>query len=125
VSKDEELRKRILDVAAQVFAENGYGGTKLPMVAERAGVTTRTVKRLTGGRAQLFAQVITGRLTSEAGDRLAAAAADPLAEPPLAVLLEPPERSSRHPSAVGAPWSSRRSPVPTETATSGTWCRPG
>jgi len=88
VTKDDELRQRIVDVAAELFAENGYGGTKLRMVAARAEVKPRTVKRLTGGRAQLFAQVMAAKLTSEAADRVAAAAADPAAEPPLAVLLE-------------------------------------
>jgi AcrR family transcriptional regulator/RimJ/RimL family protein N-acetyltransferase len=88
MTKDDELRQRIVDVAAEVFAENGYGSTKLQMVAARAGVTARTVTRLTGGRAQLFGEVIADKLTSESADRLAAAAADPEAEPPLAVLLE-------------------------------------
>jgi len=53
VTTDDELRQRIVDAAAELFAENGYGGTKLRMVAERADVPPRTVKRLTGGRAQL------------------------------------------------------------------------
>ena len=88
VTRDDELRRRIVDVAAELFADNGYGGTKLRMVAERAGVSPHTVRRLAGGRDQLFAEVIATKLTSEAADRLAAAAADPEAEPPLAVLLE-------------------------------------
>jgi len=88
VTKDDELRQRIVDVAAELFAENGYSGTKLRMVAERAGVSPRTVTRLTGGRGQLFATVIATKLTSETADRVAAAAADPEASPPLAVLLE-------------------------------------
>ena len=88
MSNDDELRQRIVDVAAELFAQNGYGGTTLHMVAARAGVTSRVVTRLTGGRAQLLGQVITAKLTSEAADRLAAAAATPEAEPPLAVLLE-------------------------------------
>jgi AcrR family transcriptional regulator len=85
---DDELRQRIIDVAAELFAENGYGGTTLQMVAARAGITSRTVTRLTGGRTRLFAQVVGAKLTSEAADRLAAAAVAPEAEPPLAVLLE-------------------------------------
>ena len=88
MTKDDELRQRIVDVAAELFAENGYSGTKLRMVAERAGVSPHTVTRLTGGRGQLFATVIATKLTSEAADRVAAAAADPEASPPLAVLLE-------------------------------------
>jgi len=85
---DDELRQRIVDVAAELFAQIGYGGTTLQMVAARAGVTSRTVTRLTGGRTRLFGQVIAAKLTSEAADRLAAAAVAPEAEPPLAVLLE-------------------------------------
>jgi len=88
VTNDDELRQRIVDVAAELFAEKGYGATKLQMVAASAGVTSRTVTRLTGGRAKLFAEVVAAKLTSEAADRVAAAAATPEAEPPLAVLLE-------------------------------------
>ena len=85
---DDELRQRIVEVAAQLFAENGYGGTKLRMVAERAAVTPRTVKRLGGNRAQLFAQVLASRPPSDAAARVAAAAADPDSAPPVAVLIE-------------------------------------
>ena len=53
MASDEELRQRIVDAAAELFAEHGYSGTKLRMVAERAEVKPGTVKRLTGGRAQL------------------------------------------------------------------------
>jgi RimJ/RimL family protein N-acetyltransferase/AcrR family transcriptional regulator len=88
VTRSEDLRQRIVDVAAELFAENGYGGTKLTMVAERAGVSARTVRRLTGAREQLFALVIATKLTSEAADRVASAAADPEATPPLAVLVD-------------------------------------
>ena len=88
MASDEELRQRIVDAAAELFAEHGYSGTKLRMVAERAEVKPSTVKRLTGGRAQLFAQVMAAKLTSESADRVAAAAAHPEAAPPLSVLLE-------------------------------------
>ncbi|HEY5186329.1 MAG TPA: GNAT family N-acetyltransferase [Actinomycetes bacterium] len=88
MASDEELRQRIVDAAAEVFAERGYGGTRLRMVAERAEVKPSTVKRLTGGRAQIFAEVMAAKVTSEAADRLAAAAAEPQVSPPLAVLLD-------------------------------------
>lgn len=84
----DELRQRIIDAGAELFAEHGYGGTKVAMVAERAGVSPRTVRRLTGRRDQLFALVIATRLTSQAADRVASAAADPGATPPLAVLVD-------------------------------------
>ena len=85
---DDELRQRILDAAAELFAQNGYGGTRTRMVAERAGGTPRVVKQLTGTRAQLFAEVLATRPPSESAARVAAAAADPEAAPPVSVLLE-------------------------------------
>ncbi|MEI8080730.1 MAG: GNAT family N-acetyltransferase [Actinomycetes bacterium] len=88
MTSDDEQRRRIIDAAAVLFAENGYGGTNVRMVAQRVGVTVHTVKRLTGGRAELFAEVMAAKVTSEAAERVAAAAADPNAEPPLSVLLE-------------------------------------
>ena len=88
MTRDEELRRRIVDVAAELFAECGYGGTKLGMVAERAGVTAHTVRRLVGGRDQLFALAIAAQATSEAAGRVASAAANPEVTPPLAVLIE-------------------------------------
>lgn len=88
MTKDQELHQRIVDAAAEVFAEHGYAGTTVQLVAGRAEVSTRTVKRLTGDRAQLFGEVVAAKLTSEAAERVAAAAAHPEAEPPLAVLLE-------------------------------------
>ncbi len=88
MASDLETRQRIVDAAAELFAEHGYGGTRLRMVAERAGVNRLTVKRLTGGRPQLFAEVMAAKVTSEAADRVAAAAAAPDAAPALSVLLE-------------------------------------
>ena len=88
MSDDDELRQRIVEAAADLFAETGYGGTKLRLVAERAGVAPRTVKALTGSRAQLFAQVLATRPPSESAARVAAAAADPEAAPPVSVLIE-------------------------------------
>jgi AcrR family transcriptional regulator/RimJ/RimL family protein N-acetyltransferase len=98
--RDEELRERILDAAEQVFADHGYEGTRVRMVAEAAGVPARTVQRLTGGRAQLFAQVMATRVTSDAAERIASALDDPSEIPPAAALvqaadqvLSAPERS--------------------------------
>ena len=102
MDKDAELTQRIVDVAAQLFAENGFGGTKLRMVAERAELSPHTVRRLTGGRDELFARVIATKLTSEAADRIAAAAEGPAAAPPLGVLLE---AAGRIFAAPGRSWS--------------------
>jgi RimJ/RimL family protein N-acetyltransferase/AcrR family transcriptional regulator len=57
------------------------------MVAKRAGVSAHTVRRLTGGRSELFELVMESKVTSTAAERVAAAAADPRAVPPLAVIL--------------------------------------
>ncbi len=84
---DEALRGRILDAAAELFAVHGYSGTKVGMVAKAAGTKPAIVRRITGGRSQLFEQVMAQRVTSNVAQRLAAAAQDPSAVPPLAVLL--------------------------------------
>ena len=88
MTDDDERRRRILEVAADLFVEKGYGGTRLRMVAKRAGVTPRTVRALTGSRAQLFAEVLASAPPSESATRVAAAAADPNAAPPVSVLIE-------------------------------------
>ena len=90
VTSDVELRRRIVEAAAELFTEHGYEGTRIRMVAQRAGVTSRTVRRLTGGRSQLFAIVIAETVTSEAADQIARAAeAVQAAEslPPLAAII--------------------------------------
>jgi AcrR family transcriptional regulator/RimJ/RimL family protein N-acetyltransferase len=84
---DDVVRRRILDAAAELFSVHGFGGTKVAMVAKGAGVSSQTVRRLTGGRAELFEQVMAAKVTSTAAERVAAAASDPRAAPPLAVIL--------------------------------------
>jgi AcrR family transcriptional regulator/GNAT superfamily N-acetyltransferase len=85
--KDDEVRARILDAAAVLFAAHGYSGTKVDMVAKASGVSSSTVRRLTGGRAELFEQVLTARVSSSTAERVAAAVDDPSAVPPLAVMM--------------------------------------
>lgn len=87
MTDDDELRQRVVDAAAELFTEHGYHGTKVEMVAKRAGVTPRVVRRLTGGRAELFRLVMVSKVSSSVAERLAAAASDPSAAPPLSVLL--------------------------------------
>lgn len=84
---DEEVRQRIIDAAAEPFAQHGYEGTRVRMVAERAGVGVRTVRRLAGGRSQLFAAVMEQKVTSDAADRIARAVDLPGALPPLAAII--------------------------------------
>lgn len=84
---DEEVRSRIIDAAAELFAEYGFSGTKLSMVAKAAGVSSAKVRKLTGGRAELFEEVITTRSHSSAATTVAEALEDPESVPPLAVML--------------------------------------
>jgi AcrR family transcriptional regulator len=88
MANDEELRERILDAAEQVFGNHGYEGTRVRMVAEAADVPTRTVRRLTGGRAELFAQVMASRVSSDAAERIARALDEPSEIPPAAALIQ-------------------------------------
>jgi AcrR family transcriptional regulator/RimJ/RimL family protein N-acetyltransferase len=85
---DDAARQRILDAAEQVFADHGYEGTRVGMIADAAGVSTNTVRRLTGDRAELFAQVMATRVTSNAAERIAAAVRNPESLPPLAALVQ-------------------------------------
>lgn len=89
------MRRRIIDVAAELFAEHGYEGVGVRQVAQQAGVSQYRVRKLTGGRAELFAAVMTEKVTSQAADRIARAAqeaqsAEPGTQsvlPPLAVII--------------------------------------
>ena len=90
MTSDVELRRRIVQAAAELFTEHGYEGTRIRMVAQRAEVMPRTVRRLTGGRAQLFAIVIAETVTSAAADQIAtavAAAVEGEGLPPLAAII--------------------------------------
>lgn len=52
----------ILEAAGQEFQDKGYGATSIAVVAERAGVSTKTLYRLVPTKADLFASVITDRI---------------------------------------------------------------
>ncbi len=96
---DDKLRARIVDAAAELFAEYGFAGTRVTMVAKAAGVSSQTVRRLTGGRAQLFEEVITTRTRSSAAERIREAVEDPAAMPPLAVMLAVSQEVYERPAA--------------------------
>jgi AcrR family transcriptional regulator/RimJ/RimL family protein N-acetyltransferase len=87
VSTDEEVRRRIIDVAAELFAEHGYEGVGVRQVAQEVGVSQYRVRKLTGGRAQLFATVMAEKVTSDAADRIARAVEAPHELPPLAAIV--------------------------------------
>jgi AcrR family transcriptional regulator/RimJ/RimL family protein N-acetyltransferase len=87
VTTDEEIRRRIIDVAAELFAEHGYEGVGVRQVAQEVGVSQYRVRKLTGGRAQLFAAVMAEKVTSAAADRIARAVEAPHELPPLAAIV--------------------------------------
>ena len=87
VKSDEEVRERIVESAARLFAEHGFSGTKVGMVAREAKVSSSTVRRLTGGRAELFEAVMAQRVSSSVAEKLASAVEDPEGKPPIAVIL--------------------------------------
>lgn len=49
-----ETRRRIVDAAASLFVERGYVGTTVDSVAERAGVSRRTVFTSVGSKVELL-----------------------------------------------------------------------
>jgi AcrR family transcriptional regulator len=49
-----QTRRRIVDAAAELFAEHGYASTTIDAVATAAGVSRKTVFDSVGGKAQLM-----------------------------------------------------------------------
>jgi AcrR family transcriptional regulator/RimJ/RimL family protein N-acetyltransferase len=87
VATNEELRRTIIDAAAELFAEHGYEGVGVRQVAQRAGVSQYRVRTLTGGRAELFASVMAEKVTSDAASQIARAVQAPNETPPLAAIV--------------------------------------
>jgi AcrR family transcriptional regulator len=55
--RDEQARatrRRIVDAAAELFTEHGYGPTTIDAIAERAGVGRKTVFTSVGGKATML-----------------------------------------------------------------------
>jgi AcrR family transcriptional regulator len=55
---DEETRQLLIEAARHEFLTNGYAGTCMSYVAQRAGVSTKTVYRLVPNKADLLQRVI-------------------------------------------------------------------
>jgi AcrR family transcriptional regulator len=49
-----QTRRRIVDAAAELFAERDYTGTTIDAIAAAAGVSRKTVFDSVGGKAQLM-----------------------------------------------------------------------
>ncbi|WP_119270975.1 TetR/AcrR family transcriptional regulator [Taklimakanibacter deserti] len=63
IRPDDETRQLILKAARQEFHASGYAGASMGRVAERAGVSTKTMYRLIPTKADLFRDVISARIS--------------------------------------------------------------
>ena len=76
----EELRnynkKRVMEAAIKCLGEKGINATKVSEIAERAGVTTRSIERYYGGKENLLEEAVThivGKMFKVTADNLKAA----------------------------------------------------
>jgi AcrR family transcriptional regulator len=60
---DEETRRLVIAAARQEFHANGYAGASCARVAERAGISTKTMYRLIPSKAELFQNVVSERIS--------------------------------------------------------------
>ena len=65
-----QTRRRLLDSAARVFAEKGFGGATLEEIAEAAGYSTGAMYANFGGKEQLFMEVVAEHRSRVASRRI-------------------------------------------------------
>ena len=63
VRPDAETRQLIIAAAREEFHAHGYAGASMGRVAERAGVSTKTMYRLIPTKAELFQSIVTERIS--------------------------------------------------------------
>lgn len=69
----EDKMNQILEAATSVFAEFGYAGARMDMIADRAGVNKATIYYNIGNKEKLYETVIQasfGRELSQTGERI-------------------------------------------------------
>jgi len=59
---DEETLRLVIEAAAEQFQTKGYAGTAMGEVAQRAGISTKTLYRLVPAKDVLFNQVVEARI---------------------------------------------------------------
>ena len=62
IRSDDDTRRLIIEAASQEFWANGYAATCMNSVAQRAGISTKTLYRLIPTKAELFTNVISDRI---------------------------------------------------------------
>lgn len=68
-NRSERKRWAILNAATETFLQNGYLGTNMDEVAQRARVSKQTVYKQFASKEALFIAIVSS-MTSEAGDRV-------------------------------------------------------
>jgi AcrR family transcriptional regulator len=63
IRPDEETCQLVIEAARQEFLANGYAGASIVAVAQRAGVSTKTLYRLIPAKADLFRSVVSDRIS--------------------------------------------------------------
>lgn len=96
---DQATRSAVVAAAGELFAAHGFRGTTVAMVARRAGVSSRVVRRVVGGPSDLLAAALEDATDSTAAALIGRAAAAPGVGPPLSVLLEAAHEVFRAPRA--------------------------
>ena len=66
--KQKDTLQRILDTAAEVFADSGFAGARMDEIADRAGVNKATIYYHIGAKETLYARVLHEHFAS-AGDQ--------------------------------------------------------
>ncbi len=62
IRPDEETLALIVQAAREEFLARGYAGASMNAVAQRAGVSTKTLYRLAPSKAELFRNVVSERI---------------------------------------------------------------
>ncbi|HEX7819324.1 MAG TPA: TetR/AcrR family transcriptional regulator [Sphingobium sp.] len=75
----ERRKARVMDVATQLFVEQGYAATSLVDIAKEAGVATRTLYQHFGDKEAIFREVIFARDVGQAVERPTVQEGDTLA----------------------------------------------
>jgi AcrR family transcriptional regulator len=62
IRSDEETLRVIIEAARQEFLAHGYADTGMAAVAQKAGISTKTLYRLVPNKAELFKAVVSERI---------------------------------------------------------------
>ncbi len=63
IRPDEETRRLIIEAARHEFQASGYAQASMASVAQKAGISTKTMYRLVPTKAELFRSVLSDRIS--------------------------------------------------------------